>query len=432
MHKQLNIQVLLTGNEVMAGDTIDSNSAYMAQVLAEHGLKLSRKVTVNDDETQLLSELEHMAQTADVILMNGGLGPTVDDLTAQVLAKLSNQPLSINADAKAQLEAWCERRGQPLNEANRKQMLMPEGSSIIPNATGSAPGIDLRFRHTRIFATPGVPSEMRSMMPLILERVQSEWQLTSQTHVLRLQTFGIGESNAQQLINHSAFEWPTSVDLGFRASAPQMEVKLTIQDTQFKSDQLACAEHIHDLFGDHIIGQGDTTLAQTVVQLLAEREQSITTAESCTGGMIASQITQVAGASRVFEAGFVTYSNTMKNKMINVDPALLAQHGAVSEPVVRAMAEGALDVSKADYTIAVSGIAGPDGGSPDKPVGTVWIAYGTAADLRSLKLVWPVSRQLFQTMITACALDLVRRHILGINPHCRYVEQRSSSPTSII
>ena len=432
MRKQLNIQVLLTGNEVMAGDTIDSNSAYMAQVLAEHGLKLSRKVTVNDDETQLLSELEHMAQTADVILMNGGLGPTVDDLTAQVLATLSDQPLSINADAKAQLEAWCKRRGQPLNEANRKQMLMPEGSSIIPNATGSAPGIDLRFRQTRIFATPGVPSEMRAMMPLILERIQSEWRLTSQTHVLRLQTFGIGESNAQQLITHSRFEWPGSVDLGFRASAPQMEVKLTIQDAQFKSDQLACADQIHSLFGDHVIGEGDSTLAQTVVQLLAARGQSITTAESCTGGMIASQITQVAGASRVFKAGFVTYSNDMKSRMIGVDPVALEQHGAVSEPVVRAMAAGALEVSGADYAIAVSGIAGPDGGSPEKPVGTVWIAYGTAADLRSLQLVWPVPRQLFQTMITACTLDLVRRQLLDIKQHCRYVEQRSSSPTSIV
>ncbi len=425
----LNVQLLMTGNEVMAGDTIDSNSAYMARELATIGIKISRRVTVNDNLEQLLIELNSMSATADIVIMNGGLGPTVDDLTSEALAVFSDSALQIHPDAKAQLEAWCERRGQALNDANKKQMLIPSGANIIPNATGSAPGIDLQHKGTRVFATPGVPSEMRHMMPIIIERISAKFDLTQRTTVRRLQTFGLGESNAQQLINNGDFDWPNTVELGFRASAPQMEVKLTIHDDSYHQDQERCVQYIHTLFGDHIVGEGDTTLAEAVLKLLQERQQTITTAESCTGGLIASALTQIPGASAAFHAGFVTYDNTIKASVLGVAENDLQRHGAVSEPVVRQMAEGALRKASADYAIAVSGVAGPDGGTDEKPVGTVWVAYGSRNTLQTLRLLWPLSRQLFQTMVTACTLDLVRRQLLGLPKYCRYVDQRQVVPT---
>lgn len=425
----LNVQLLMTGNEVMAGDTIDSNSAYIARELAALGIKVSRRVTVNDDPKQLLIELNSMSASADIIIMNGGLGPTVDDLTSEALAAFSDNALQIHPDAKAQLEAWCERRGQALNDANKKQMLIPAGADIIPNATGSAPGIDLQQKGTRIFATPGVPSEMRQMMPIILERIRARFDLTHRTIVRRLQTFGLGESNAQQLINSSDFDWPNTVELGFRASAPQMEVKLTIHSDSHQEDQERCVQYIHTLFGDHIVGEGDTTLAEAVLNILRERQQTLTTAESCTGGLIASALTQIPGASAAFHAGFVTYDNAIKASVLGVSDGDLQNWGAVSEPVVRQMAEGALTKAFADYAIAVSGVAGPDGGSDEKPVGTVWIAYGSKEEMNTLRLLWPLPRQLFQTMVTACTLDLIRRQLLGLPKYCRYVDQRQVVPT---
>lgn len=425
----INVQLLMTGNEVMAGDTIDSNSAYIARELAAMGIKVSRRVTVNDDLEQLLFELNSMSATADIVIMNGGLGPTVDDLTSEALARFSDSALKIHPEAKAQLEAWCERRGQALNDANKKQMLIPTPADIIPNATGSAPGIDLQYKGTRIFATPGVPSEMRQMMPIIIERISAQFDLTQRTSVRRLQTFGLGESNAQQLINNSDFDWPDTVELGFRASAPQMEVKLTIHDDRHKKDQDRCVQHIFTLFGDHIVGEGDATLAEAVLNILRERQQTITTAESCTGGLIASALTQIPGASAVFHAGFVTYDNAIKARVLGVSDSSLQNYGAVSEPVARQMAEGALEKASADYAIAVSGVAGPDGGSDEKPVGTVWIAYGSKEELNTLRLLWPLPRQLFQTMVAACTLDLIRRQLLGLPKYCRYVDQRQVVPT---
>ena len=431
MPKRLNIQCLMTGNEVMSGDTIDTNSAHIAQVLGANGLTIARRVTVNDDINQLLSELSDMVRTADIVIMNGGLGPTIDDLTAEVLALLADEPLVIHPDAEAQLLAWCERRGQLPNEANLKQRLLPRSAEIIPNARGSAPGIDITVGDTRLFATPGVPSEMRDMMPLIIERIESQWGARAHANVMRLHTFGLGESNAQQLINSSGFDWPESVELGFRASAPTMEIKLTVADTKDLPAQQACADHIAALFGDHILGTGETSIGQSMVELLSERGLTLTTAESCTGGLIASLITQIPGSSKAFHAGFVTYDDAIKSSVLGVRQSDLDQYGAVSKAVVEQMALGALRASNADYAIAVSGIAGPDGGSIDKPLGRVWIAYGSSSDLRTIELTWPLPRILFQTMVAAAALDLLRRHILELPPHCLYIQQRQNQPQKI-
>ena len=252
------------------------------------------------------------------------------------------------------------------------------------------------------------------MLPLIIERIESQWGARAHANVMRLHTFGLGESNAQQLINSSGFEWPKSVELGFRASAPTMEIKLTVADTKDLPEQQSCADHIATLFGDHILGVGETSIGQSMVELLSERGITLTTAESCTGGLIASLITQIPGSSKAFHAGFVTYDNAIKSSVLGVRQSDLDQYGAVSKTVVEQMALGALRASNADYAIAVSGIAGPDGGTIDKQLGRVWIAYGSSSDLRTIELTWPLPRVLFQTMVAAAALDLLRRHILEL------------------
>jgi nicotinamide-nucleotide amidase len=419
-----NVQLLLTGNEIMSGDTLDSNSALIARRLAELTLPVVRKVAVGDDFALLQRELTAMTREADLVIVNGGLGPTIDDLTAEVLAAVAGVPVSEHAQAMEHLERWCARRNLPLNPANRKQARLPDGATIVPNRIGSAVGFELDVNECRVICTPGVPGELSGMLDHIVEDLASRMQLHGDRPILRLQTFGLGESTAQQLIADNCSDWPTEVELGFRAGAPQMEVKLTIRDAAAQAAQQRCRDELYRLFGDHIIGEGDTSLAGRVIELLAERGESLTTAESCTGGLIASMLTRIPGSSRVFEAGFVTYADRIKQAVLGVRQADLAAAGAVSEEVVRQMAEGAIDRSGADYAIAVSGIAGPDGGTETKPVGTVWLAWGSRSDLQTCCLCWPVERTLFQTMVAAAGLDMIRRRLLDIDSQPRYFDQR--------
>jgi nicotinamide-nucleotide amidase len=418
------VQLLLTGNEIMSGDTVDSNSAMIARRLAEIGLAVHRKVTLGDDRDLLCGELDSMARASDIVIINGGLGPTVDDLTAEILAEVAGVPVERHPDAVAHLESWCAGRNLELSAANLKQALLPRGAALVPNPIGSAVGFELEVHGCRVICTPGVPGELSRMLDPILAGIRERLPQPPQRHILRLQTFGLGESSAQQLIADACPDWPVEVELGFRAGAPQMEIKLSVARDAHLPAQRACHRRLQELFGDHIIGEGDTRLAERVLELLRQRGRTLVTAESCTGGLIASMITRIAGASDCFHAGFVTYSNDIKQSVLGVEAATLAAAGAVSEPVVRQMALGALARSGADYAIAVSGVAGPGGGTEAKPVGTVWLAWGTREALHTRCLLWPVERSLFQTMIAAAGLDMIRRTLLGIDLEPRYFEQR--------
>lgn len=419
------IQLLLTGNEIMSGDTVDSNSSMIAQRLAELGLTVQRKVTVGDERELLVRELSQLCEFADVVIVNGGLGPTIDDLTAEILAEAARVPLEENPIARKHVEDWCGRRKLPPNAANLKQAILPAGVTIIHNPVGSAVGFQLEVNGCLVMCTPGVPGELRRMMDKVLTTLSRRLDVAGSVNILRLQTFGLGESSAQQLIADGIDNWPQSVELGFRAGAPQMEIKLTIRGEGAVVEQQWCRQQLRTLFGDHILGEGNTTLADEVLRLLQERKATITTAESCTGGLIASMLTRVSGSSTGFEAGFVTYADRIKTGVLGVAEETLSEHGAVSEPVVIEMAEGALRQSGADLAVAVSGIAGPDGGTPDKPVGTVWLAWGHSGAIRTRCLYWPVERSLFQTMIAASALDMIRRQLLGIDDEPRYFSQRA-------
>ncbi|MCI2285087.1 CinA family nicotinamide mononucleotide deamidase-related protein [Colwellia sp. MSW7] len=398
-----NVQLLLTGNELMTGDIVDSNSAMIAQQLKELGLEISRKITIPDEIDLLVQEINALAASADILIINGGLGPTIDDLTAQALAKATNVELVEHPKALEHLVAWCEKRGVQLNGPNLKQAILPKGCSIVANNQGSAVGFKMRHLECDIFCTPGVPRELKVMLseqiaPDIASRLPTE--LISD--VTRLQVFGLGESTLQKLIDEKLPDWPDNIELGFRAGMPILEVKLTTTNQEAHTQKQLWQTKLLNILGDHVIAQINKeplSLAQHVLSTPAKDKLTITTAESCTGGLIASMITQVSGASEFFEAGFVTYSNAMKTKLLGVPEQLLNEFGAVSQEVAIAMAQGALKQSSADMAIAVTGIAGPDGGSDEKPVGTVWLAWGSKENLKSICLLMPLPRLYFQKYV---------------------------------
>lgn len=420
----MKISLLLTGNELMSGDTVDSNSAYIAQSLKDLGLMPYIKKVVGDDVTLLVSSIQELSAVSDVLVINGGLGPTVDDLTALALSQAVGSPLTRNADAYLKLEEWANRRGFMLTESNLKQAELPAVCDIIDNPFGSAMGFRCEYNACLIICTPGVPSEFKPMVENhVLPLLRSVGGIGAKSHITRLRLFGITESGLQDIINEKFPNWPSDVELGFRVQSPVIEVKFATQGEQFLDLNHQWVEAFKKVFGDYIIGTNGTRLTQALNSALADKGMTVTTAESCTGGQIAAGITSEAGSSKVFEAGFVVYSNRMKQTVLNVPEHTLQAHGAVSEATVLAMAKGALDTSGADVAVSVSGIAGPSGGADDKPVGLVWIAWGTASNLMARQFILPLGRAGFQRSVKAIAMDLTRRHVLGLSTSIDYFSE---------
>ena len=420
----MRISLLLTGDELMSGDTVDSNSAYIAQSLKDLGLTPRIKKVVGDDLPLLVSSIEELSAVSDVLVVNGGLGPTVDDLTAVALSQATGSPIVRNQQALQHLEEWARPRGFILTDSNLKQTDLPEICQIVNNPVGSAVGFKCVWNDCLIVCTPGVPSEFKKMVEeQVLPAIKEHAGIEESIKITRLRLFGVTESGLQDIVNETFTDWPAEIDLGFRVQMPVIEVKFTSKGKQFDALNLEWADKFAALFKDYVIGENGTRLTQALNLALAESGKTIVTAESCTGGAIAAGITSEAGSSAVFNGGFVVYSNAMKNSILGVDLELLERFGAVSEPVVLAMAEGALDKSGSDVAIAISGIAGPDGGTDEKPVGLVWMAWGSKGDIKVRRFFLPMSRVAFQRTATAIAMDLVRREVLGLPTHVDYFSE---------
>lgn len=422
MSQHKKVALLLTGNELMSGDTVDSNSSRIAISLGERQIAISKKITVGDDQELLRESLRALCQDAGVVIINGGLGPTEDDLTAEVVADVLGERLTDHPKAIKHLEEWCEKRGLELNASNLKQAHLPESADIVDNPIGSAVGFAVEIGESLVITTPGVPVELTAMLPEIGQRVAQRVG-SGTTYIRRLQTFGIGESTIQELVNERNQDWPEGVVLGFRSGLPQLELKLQVDDEALLEKRDQAEQLLLELIGDHVIGEDSDQLAMALQRVLVEKRMTLTTAESCTGGLIASLITKEAGSSQVFGAGFVTYANTAKQQVLHVSEDTLNSHGAVSEGVVRAMLLGALTKANADIGIAVSGVAGPGGGSEDKPVGTVWLAWGTRDKNNAIRLQIPGSRERFQILVAAIGLDLMRRQLLELPPIPHYIKR---------
>jgi nicotinamide-nucleotide amidase len=409
-------EILTVGTEILLGDLVDTNSAYLSARLAALGVSVYRHTTVGDNAKRIAAALREAASRADLVITTGGLGPTSDDLTNQCLGEAAGREMVEYPEARRHVDEMFRRFGREPTPSNYKQAIFPDGSKLIPNPVGTAMGAMLELDGALVATFPGVPGEMRRMFedtlePLIRER--SEGAIVSRT----LWFTGIGESalaeQVQDLLDASE---PTVAPL-----AGQGKVRLrvtsradTLEEAEKKINPVA--DEILARLGEYYFGEDDETLEGALGKLLKERGATLALAESCTGGLLAKRLTDGAGASAYFVEGLVTYSNESKERLLGVPKDLLVEHGAVSEPVAGAMAEGVRKVAGTDYGLSVTGVAGPDGGSEEKPVGLVFV--GVSDDERTqverLDLsAWRRSREAVRERSANRALDLLRHRILG-------------------
>lgn len=406
----MRIHLLMTGSELLSGTTIDSNATRIANSLAQMGLGVTRKHTVGDDLPTLINEIASISRDFDLLITNGGLGPTQDDLTSEALAQAAGVQLQEHADAKADLIAWCEKRRLPLNGANLKQVMLPAGCFLVNNPIGSAVGFGMQLNGCVIICTPGVPRELEAMLASsIPEKIRAFYPDVQTLQTLKLQLFGIGESQIQEMIPAQP---PAGCTIGFRAGMPTVELKLLCEPQALTEGQ-AYFDDVAKVFAEYVVASGAHTLSESTLDACKTAGLTVATAESCTGGLISAQLTAIAGSSDVLVAGLTTYANSAKQAILGVNHNTLEQFGAVSEQTAREMHNGCLRVTGADIAVAVTGIAGPTGGSSDKPVGTVWISWGSATDQHAECFWIAGERTRFQQLVAAIAQDLLRRTALN-------------------
>jgi len=369
--------ILAVGDELTGGLKVDTNSAALSARLAARGIATVRHETVGDDLASLAVALRRAAGDADVIIVTGGLGPTEDDLTRHALADALGVDLIADARSLERIAGFFAARGRPMSDNNRRQALIPAGAEAIDNDAGTAPGIAARLGAADVFVLPGPPGEMTPMFDRsIAPRLPQAGAIVRR----RWHCFGAGESNIAERIADLMVRG-RNPQVGTTASGGVITVHVVARSATV-ADACAAAEadagEVASRLGTLIFGADGQTLPEVVGAALAAAEQTLATAESCTGGMIGELITGVPGASAWFRGGVVAYSNAAKTDLLGVEPDLIAAHGAVSEPVAAAMAEGARRALGADWSVAVTGVAGPGGGSDDKPVGLVFIAVASA------------------------------------------------------
>lgn len=406
----MHLEILNTGTELLLGHTLNTHGAWLGQELFKLGLRAERQTTVPDGPA-IRAALAEILPRAGVLIVTGGLGPTSDDLTREITAEMLGLDLLTDASALRSLEAFFAVRNRPMVEANLKQALCPAGAEVLPNPNGTAPGIylppSLNPRYPcAIFLLPGPPRELMPMYhAAVAPRLTALAGLTEPPACLTLKFTGIGESDFHDGIDARLAAIP-GLEFGYCAHIGEVDLRLIGTPAALaEARALATAR-----FAGFLVSDDGASLEETVVRLLTARGMTVATAESCTGGMIANRLTNVPGASAVFSHGFVTYANQAKVDLLGVDAGLLAAHGAVSEEVARAMAAGALAVSGADLAVAVTGIAGPTGGSAEKPVGTAWLALACRHQAsQAWRLFQPRNRLDFKLSISQSALDAVRR-----------------------
>lgn len=406
-------ELLSQGDEVVTGQITDTNSAWLATRLTEAGVLVARHNTVGDRLQDLVALLRELAGRCDVVISTGGLGPTVDDLTAEAVALAFDRPLALDPEALAEVEGMYARFGRVMPAINRKQALLPQGALRLTNHWGTAPGFAVEVGGTWMAFLPGVPREMRGMFDTWVLPALAERLALSPGELVTLRCAGAGESNLQEALADWSAE---GVELGFRAAMPEVYVKLRFSAGYGTERREAVVADVRARLGAAVFaverpGDPPRPLAAEVGARLSAAGARLAVAESCTGGRLASLCTAIPGASGWFTEGAITYANASKTRLLGVPEALIAEHGAVSEPVARAMAEGMRASSGADFALATTGIAGPDGGSEAKPVGLVHVALATPTQTLHRALRYGGDRERIQLLAATGALDLLRRHL---------------------
>lgn len=401
--------VLSIGTELTRGELVNTNAAWLGERLTGLGFEVVEQSTVDDDEGRIAEALGRLAGRARVVVATGGLGPTTDDLTTASVAKALGVPLVRDAAALAQLERRYASYGRRMPPSNAKQADFPEGAAIVPNPNGTAPGFAVDLAGCRAFFLPGVPSEMRSMFAAsIAPEIAPLGERT--IHQEHVRVFGLGESQVGERLADVA-EGEEGVTLGYRASFPEIEVKILARaaDESTAADRARrVAARVRERLGDAAYGDRDDSYPAAVGRILREQRKTLAVAESCTGGLVGGLVTSVPGSSDYLLFDAVTYSNAAKTRVLGVSSEVLRAHGAVSSETAAAMAEGALRVGESDLAVSITGIAGPGGGTDEKPIGTVWMGLarqGAPTVTRSHH--FPGDRERIRTFAAYAALRLV-------------------------
>ncbi len=419
----MNAVILSIGTELTTGQNLDTNSAWLSAELTRMGVTVIRHVTVDDDLGRITQAVRLALDEAEAGIATGGLGPTADDLTRQALADAIGRPLEENPEAFAQIRDFFERWRRPMHEANFLQAQLPRECTVIHNQWGTAPGIHFRDERSEFFALPGVPNEMKNMFrvsvaPIIAAR-SGEARMLSAT----LRCFGMTEAQiGSSLINLMRRDRNPLV--GTLASRGIITVSILAQgSTMGEANRLLETDRaeVRRRLGDAVFGEGDDTLESVVGRRLRELGLTLAVAESCTGGLLAKRITDVPGCSDYFIRGYVAYADSAKSELLGVSPALIATHGAVSEEVVRALAAGCRASAQSDYVLALTGIAGPGGGTAEKPVGLVWFALADEKGIETLRVLFGehLCREDVRDRACSTALNLLRHRLL-----CKELDSR--------
>jgi nicotinamide-nucleotide amidase len=404
-------ELLTIGDEILYGQIVDTNAQWMGSVLSDAGIRVIRKTTVGDIEQDILKAFSEAEARADIILITGGLGPTNDDLTKPCLVKYFDCPLKINGEALAEVTEFFRSRGRELTEVNRQQAALPSCCEKITNTLGTAPGMWFS-RNNKVFVSmPGVPHEMKRMMTdLVIPKLKATFD-TPIIHHKIIRTIGMGESFLAEKISHWEQSLPSHIKLAYLPSLGEVKLRLTaigesLDALEVETDELAT--QLDPIIGQTIYGFGSGPLEMVLGKILLERNLTIAVAESCTGGYLSHLITSVPGSSAYFMGSLIPYSYEIKMGELGVKPETLEKYGAVSEETIVEMATLVRDKFNTDIGVATSGIAGPGGATPEKPVGTVWIAYADKHRTVTKKLQLSTDRAINIRMASVMALNLVR------------------------
>jgi nicotinamide-nucleotide amidase len=410
-------EIISIGDELLIGQTINTNAAWLGEQLSLISIPVKANQTITDTREDIWNAFDLAFSRSELIVVTGGLGPTKDDITKDVLCEYFQTSLEMNDEVLAKITAYFTKRGREMLESNRKQAELPKSCTVIPNELGTASGMWFEKEGKILISLPGVPYEMKGMMEnILLDRIKNRFEAKDIYHQT-IMTTGIGESFLAELIR----DWEDRLrndDLSLAYLPSPGIVKLRITSFHGKKDKEKIARYIQevsDALPQYVYGLNGETLSEVLGNKLNNLNKTVTCIESCTGGGIAREIVKTPGASSYFEGGFVTYSNALKMKLVHVQQSTLDLYGAVSQQTVEEMAEGGRTVLGSDYAIAVSGIAGPDGGSEEKPVGTVWIAVASAGKTISKQFSFGNNRDRTIQMTIFAALNLLRCEVFGIN-----------------
>lgn len=402
--------ILSIGNELTTGQTTDTNSAYLSQRLGEYGYEVIEHATFGDDVAHVAEGIQRASQKADLVIATGGLGPTPDDVTRDALAMAMGTTLHMDPDSLVNIEAYFSQIQRPMAEVNRVQAMVPQGAEAIQNTCGTAPGLAAKLNDAQVYITPGVPLEMRAMMEKSILPQLPKTEAVILHRTVRL--FGLGESTlVEQAGDLFTRTGPVIVGTTVQAGMVSIRITSTANDDATAAEQTEqCVATICERLGEHVVStDGEILIPHAVGELLSTAGQTLATAESCTGGMIGSQLTAVPGSSGWYLGGVVSYANEVKQNVLHVPESMLIEHGAVSRPVAAAMAEGVRDALGSDWAISTTGIAGPTGGTEDKPVGLVYTATASKCGTHVQEHFFPGNRQRVRLRATLTAMDTLRR-----------------------